>query len=90
MRPMNLFSQIKTAITAQQAAKCYRLRATRNGMNCCQTGNVIHFTAGLFHTSLLGNPLECVYSHDNDQGEVKPIHDKTTEYQSSSRNAVCS
>ena len=57
---------------------------------CHQTGDVIHLTAGLFHTCLLDNPLECDYFHDNYQGEVNRIHDKTTEYQSSSRNAVCS
>ena len=70
---MNLFSQIKAAVTIRQAAEHYGLKVSRNGMTCCpfhndqhpsmkvderyycfschQTGDVINFTAGLFHTS---------------------------------------
>ena len=69
---MNLFSQIKAAVTTRQAAEHYGLKVSRNGMTCCpfhddknpsmkvderyycfschQTGDVINFTAGLFHT----------------------------------------
>lgn len=69
---MNLFSQIKAAVTIRQAAEHYGLKVSRNGMTCCpfhndqhpsmkvderyycfschQTGDVINFTAGLFHT----------------------------------------
>lgn len=71
---MNLFSQIKAAVTTRQAAEYYGLKVSRNGMTCCpfhqdkhpsmkvddryycfgchQTGDVISFTAGLFHTGL--------------------------------------
>jgi len=69
---VNLFSQIKAAVTIRQAAEHYGLKVSRNGMTCCpfhndqhpsmkvderyycfschQTGDVINFTAGLFHT----------------------------------------
>ena len=69
---MNLFSQIKAAVTTRQAAEYYGLKVSHNGMtrcpfhndqhpsmkvderyycfSCHQTGDVINFTAGLFHT----------------------------------------
>ena len=69
---MNLFSQIKAAVSTRQAAEHYGLKISHNGMTCCpfhndqhpsmkvderyycfschQTGDVINFTAGLFHT----------------------------------------
>lgn len=69
---LNLFSQIKAAVTTRQVAEHYGLKVNRKGMTCCpfhddknpsmkvderyycfschQTGDVINFTAGLFHT----------------------------------------
>ena len=32
---MNLFSQIKAAVTTRQAAEYYGLKVSRNGMTCC-------------------------------------------------------
>ena len=39
---MNLFSQIKAAVTTRQAAEHYGLKVSRNGMTCCPFHNDQH------------------------------------------------